>query len=81
MNIQFDGKNLLASVVGKGNGLTRPDIERSQTKALKALKSFQKLSEAGRYGFAHLPFQSKTIQEISKSAGTLGSGQSLVGSI
>src|SRR4051794_24699652 len=45
MNIQFDERNLLADVVGKADGLTRSEVERSQSKALKALKAFQKKSE------------------------------------
>ena len=78
MNIQFDGKNLLAAVVGKANGLTRVEIERSQNKALKALKSFQKLSDEGRYGFAHLPFHSKEIQAIGRYAGEVRGGYDTV---
>jgi glucose-6-phosphate isomerase len=68
MNIQFDEKNLFADVVGKGNGITRSEVERAQGKALKALKSFQKSSEAGTYGFAHLPFQADGIKAIGKYA-------------
>jgi hypothetical protein len=30
MNIHFDEKNLLADMVGKANGLSRSEIERSQ---------------------------------------------------
>jgi glucose-6-phosphate isomerase len=74
MDIQFDEKNLLADVVGKADGLTRPEIERSQSKALKALKSFQKLSEDGRYGFPHLPFQAAVIKAATQyAAGVRGS--------
>jgi glucose-6-phosphate isomerase len=68
MTIQFDEKNLLADVVGKGNGITRAELERSQGKALKALKSFQKASEAGTYGFPHLPFQTELVNSIRKYA-------------
>jgi glucose-6-phosphate isomerase len=78
MNIQFDGKNLLAGVVGKANGLTRGEIERSQNKALKALKSFQKLSDEGRYGFAHLPFHAKAIQAIGRYAAEVRGGYDTV---
>ena len=71
MLIQFDEKNLLADVVGKGNGLTRSEVERSQAKALKALASFQKQSEAGKYGFPHLPFQKDVVQRIGRFAATV----------
>jgi hypothetical protein len=64
MNIHFDEKNLLAGMVGKANGLSRSEIERSQGKALKALKSFRRQSDEGRYGFPHLPFQARAIQAI-----------------
>lgn len=64
MRIQFDETNLLAEVAGKGNGISRAEAERSRGKALKALKAFRKLSEAGTYGFPHLPFQSAVIKEI-----------------
>jgi glucose-6-phosphate isomerase len=68
MNIEFDEKNLLADIAGKANGLTRAEVERAQPKALRALKSFRKQSEAGLYGFAHLPFQAQTIREIEQYA-------------
>jgi glucose-6-phosphate isomerase len=71
MNIQFDERNLLADMAGKANGVSRSEFERSQPKALKALKSFQKLSDEGRYGFAHQPFQKETIQAIVKFAGSM----------
>ena len=68
MNIHFDEKNLLAEMVGKANGLSRSEIERFQPKALKALKSFRRQSDAGRYGFPNLPFQTRAIQAISRYA-------------
>src|SRR5581483_938739 len=68
MNIQFDEKNLLADVVGKGNGISRSEIERSESKALKALTAFRKSSEAGKVGFPHLPFKDQVIKEIVKYA-------------
>jgi glucose-6-phosphate isomerase len=68
MNIQFDEKNLLADMAGKANGLSRSEIERSQPRALRALKSFRRQSDEGRYGFAHLPFQTRVIQAISRYA-------------
>src|SRR5438067_10510009 len=68
MNIQFDEKNLLADLVGKGDGLSRPEIDRQQSKALKALKSFQKKSEQNLYGFPHLPFQANVVQAVNRYA-------------
>ena len=68
MNICFDEKNLLADMVGKANGLSRSEIERSQGKALRALKSFRRRSDEGRYGFPHLPFQTRVIQAIRRYA-------------
>ena len=68
MGIQFDEKNLLTDMVGRSNGITRAEIERSKSKALKALKSFRKQSEDGLYGFPHLPFQTDAIDSIRKFA-------------
>jgi len=71
MAIHFDERNLLADMVGRGNGITRAEIERSTAKALKALKSFRKLSDDGVYGFAHLPFQTAAIGSIRKFAASV----------
>ncbi len=71
MNIQLDEKNLLADVAGKTNGLTRPEIDRAQSKALKALKSFKRQSEQGLYGFPHLPFQENVIRAAQNHASEL----------
>jgi len=68
LNIQFDEKNLLADIAGKGNGVTRGEIDRSRSKALKAVRSFRKQSEAGAYGFPHLPFNTAVIQAITRYA-------------
>jgi glucose-6-phosphate isomerase len=68
MNIQFDDKNLRAEVVGTANGLTRSEIDGSQAKALRALKSFRKQSEQGLYGFPHLPFQDAVIRAVGRYA-------------
>ncbi len=68
MNIQFDEKNLLADVVGTRDGLTRAEVERAQSKALRALKSFRKQSEQGLYGFPHLPFQEAVIRSAMRHA-------------
>jgi glucose-6-phosphate isomerase len=74
MNIQFDEKNLLAGMVGKENGFTPAEFERSQSKALKALQSFQKMSDEGRYGFAHLPFQKEIIKSVAQFADSVRGG-------
>src|SRR5208283_5668343 len=68
MHIQFDEKNLLSEMVGKQNGVTRAEIDRAGSKALKALKSFRKQSEQNLYGFAHLPFQAMVVRDIRKFA-------------
>ena len=57
MKIQFDETNLLADVVGEEHGITRPEIERNRDRALDALRSFEKQSDEGLYGFPHLPFR------------------------
>jgi glucose-6-phosphate isomerase len=64
MKIEFDHTNLLAGVAGKEHGLARNEVDRSRTAALKALRGFQKLSEAGKYGFPHLPFQQTAIDAV-----------------
>jgi len=71
MSIHFDEKNLLADVVGRGHGVTRGEVERAQSRALKALHGFQKQSDAGLYGFAHLPFQTKVIVERRSTAAAM----------
>ena len=69
MNIRFDEKNLLADLVGKGNGVTRAEAERSQGRALKALAAFRKRADGGVYGFPQLPFAAGVVQSIRKYAG------------
>jgi glucose-6-phosphate isomerase len=64
MNIRLDERNLLASVVGADNGVTPAEVRNAANAAQDALGKFQKASEAGTYGFPHLPFQSATIKEI-----------------
>jgi glucose-6-phosphate isomerase len=78
VRIQFDETNLLAEVVGKGNGISRAEAERSRGKALKALKSFRKLSEQGLYGFPHLPFQNDVIKEVTAFAASVRGGYDTV---
>lgn len=55
MNIQFHEKNLLADVVGKEHGLTRPEIKRTESKASRALKSFRRRSQQNVVGFPQKP--------------------------
>ena len=64
MSIRFDERNLLASAVGEENGVTPAEIRGATRAAQDALASFQKQSEAGAYGFPHLPFQTATIKGI-----------------
>lgn len=71
MPIQFDHRNLLADIAGKGNGVTRSEVERSQGRALKALKSFRQQSESGKYGFPQLPFQTATVRAIEEYAASV----------
>ena len=40
MNIQFDEKNLLADMVGKANGLSRSEIERSAREGSESSEIF-----------------------------------------
>lgn len=68
MNIQFDGTNLLAAMVGEENGLAPGEIERAKPAALEALANVKKGSEAGLFGFPHLPFHNGVIQSIVKYA-------------
>lgn len=56
MKITFDDKNCFADMVGSAHGITKKELETGGKAALKALKSFQKLSDGGVYGFPHLPF-------------------------
>ena len=74
MRIHFDEKNLLADMVGKANGITRAELERSQSKALKALATFRKRADGGAYGFPQLPFASGVIQSIRKFADQVKGG-------
>src|SRR5262249_28607490 len=62
--IDFDYANLLSDVVGADHGVSRAEIEESRSTALGALESFRKKIESGRYGFPHLPFQQRVINEI-----------------
>jgi glucose-6-phosphate isomerase len=64
MSIRFDERNLLASVVGSEHGVSPAELRSATRVAQDALAGFQKASEAGTYGFAHLPFQTDTIKAI-----------------
>src|ERR1700691_4858996 len=64
MKIQFDETNMLAGVAGERNGISRSEIGQHQKRALDALASFRKQSEANEQGFPHLPFQTETIKEV-----------------
>ena len=68
MNIHFDEKNLLASRVGKQNGVTSEEINAATPAALDALAAFKKSSEQGHFGFPQLPLQTSSIQSISAYA-------------
>lgn len=78
MRIHFDEINLLAEVVGKGNGISRAEAERSRGKALKALRSFRKQSEQALYGFPHQPFQAAVIREVVDYAASVRGGYDTV---
>src|SRR6266496_1866963 len=71
MRIEFDHVNLLAEMVGKPNGGTRQEVEEFRPRAIEALASFRKQSEAGTYGFPHLPFQHAPSGAIAKSAASV----------
>jgi glucose-6-phosphate isomerase len=71
MKIEFDHTNLLADLVGQEHGLTRAEVDGHRSRALDALASFRRQSEAGTYGFPHLPFETATISAVAKYAGTV----------
>ena len=68
MRIEFDETNLLARMVGERDGLSASEINQDSSKALEALRAFQKTSEAGAQGFPDLPFQGETTREVLKCA-------------
>jgi glucose-6-phosphate isomerase len=70
MNIQFDPRNLFREMVG-GDGLGRDQLKSHAPDAVRALRGFKKLSEEGRYGFPHLPFQPQTAKDILNYAGAV----------
>jgi glucose-6-phosphate isomerase len=68
MSIAFDPRNLLAPMVGNGNGLTQAEIDAAMPAALEALKGFEAQWKEGKYGFPDLPFDQKLIGEVNKLA-------------
>src|SRR5438093_1041006 len=68
MPISFDFANVLEDVVGLEHGVSRAEIEQNRGTAAAAVHSFRKKSEEGRYGFPHLPFQQKVIDEVRQYA-------------
>jgi glucose-6-phosphate isomerase len=70
MNIQFDSKNLLEEMVG-ANGIGRDALKKHTAEAIGAVRGFRQLSEEGRYGFPHLPFQGQAARDILKYAGSV----------
>ena len=68
MAIHFDHTNLLAGMVGDTDGLTAAEIAKAKPRALDALQSFRKSSDAGLYGFPSLPFQADTAKQILRYA-------------
>ncbi|MGH9662619.1 MAG: glucose-6-phosphate isomerase, partial [Bryobacteraceae bacterium] len=68
MQIRFDETNLLAEMVGETHGVPRALLKAERGRALAALAAFRKRSEKGEYGFPHLPFQQKAIDEVREYA-------------
>jgi len=68
MQIQFEATNLLASMVGDQNGVTPDEVAANRVRALDALAGFRKQSEAGLYGFPHLPFADQVVAEVQSFA-------------
>ena len=67
MRIEFDPTNLMEQMTGK-HGLSRAEVKQHTPKALEALSGFKKASEAGAYGFPHLPFQDQVALELQRYA-------------
>ncbi len=64
MSISFDPRNLLAHMVGDGNGLTQAEIDEGKPAALAALQGFRQQFDAGAIGFPALPNNKALIDEI-----------------
>jgi len=68
MSIQFDGKNLYASMVGTEHGLSEAEVTEGTSNAAEALRRFRAAADAGTYGFPDLPFRTGDIKAIGKYA-------------
>jgi glucose-6-phosphate isomerase len=64
MRIQFDEVNLYAKMAGDANGLKRAEVQAHAPRALEALRSFRKASDADVYGFPKLPFDAVLAKDI-----------------
>jgi glucose-6-phosphate isomerase len=64
MRIQLDEVNLYAEMAGDANGLKRAEVKEHTAKALDALRSFRKASDADVYGFPKLPFDGGLAKDI-----------------
>jgi glucose-6-phosphate isomerase len=64
MRLHFDHTGLLSEMVGETHGLTVAEIDAGRPRAMEALQSFKRASEAHTCGFPHLPFQSAVFKEI-----------------
>ena len=62
MAIQFDPSNLLDSMVGADHGISAAEVARHSGKAMEAVRAFHRQVDEGKYGFPHLPFQTKEIK-------------------
>ena len=62
MAIQFDPANLLDTMVGSGHGIGAAEPARHAARALEALKTLHESVDQGKYGFPHLPFDTKSIK-------------------
>lgn len=71
MAIHFDETNMLASMVGDANGVTKEEIEKALPLAQEALAGFKAIYDRQEQGFPDLPTATKVINEISKFAAAL----------
>ena len=59
MAIHFDPANLLDTSVGAKHGIAAAEPGRHAEKAAEAVRAFQASVDSGKYGFPHLPFDTK----------------------
>ena len=59
MAIQFDPANLLDTMVGAGHGIAAAEPARHAGKAMEVLRAFHTSVDNGKYGFPHLPIDTK----------------------